>query len=311
MKIVFMGTPDFAVATLKAIHKSSHNIVGVVTATDKPAGRGKKLNSSAVKKYAITNNLELLQPSNLKDDDLRKDLMNLNADIFIVVAFRMLPKLIWDIPPKGTINLHASLLPQYRGAAPINWAIINGESHSGVTTFLIDEKIDTGAILLQKKVEIHDGDSAGMLYDKLIDEGAKLTLKTINQIAKHSIKAKHQEKDSSQLKNAPKLNRDNTRIKWNNNNIKIRQFILGLSPYPSAWTILLYGEKELNFKIHDAILSSLNLKPGAIEITKNQFFVGCLGGSIELKEVQIEGKKRMKVSDLINGSPFIKFCKFL
>lgn len=305
-----MGTPDFAVATLSAIHKSSHEILGVVTATDKPAGRGKKLNSSAVKKYAIANNLQLLQPSNLKDDDFKIDLMNLNADIFIVVAFRMLPKSIWEIPPMGTINLHASLLPQYRGAAPINWAIINGESHSGVTTFLIDEKIDTGSILLQNKVEIHDGDSAGVLYDKLIDEGAKLTLKTINQIANQSIKAKQQEKDSSKLKSAPKLNKDNTRIKWNNYSVKIRQFILGLSPYPSAWTELLNGEKRFIFKIHNAVISSRVLNPGEIEIIKNQFFVGCLDGSVELKEVQLEGKKRMKVSDLINGSPFLKSCKF-
>ena len=306
-----MGTPDFAVATLSAIHKSIHDVVGVVTATDKPAGRGKKINSSAVKKYAISNNLQLLQPSNLKDESFRKDLLNLKADIFIVVAFRMLPKSIWNIPPKGTVNLHASLLPHYRGAAPINWAIINGESHSGVTTFLIDEKIDTGEILLQKKVEINDGDSAGVLYEKLIDIGAKLTLKTINQIANQSIRAKQQDKYSTQLKSAPKLNKNNTRIKWNNNCVKIRQFILGLSPYPSAWTVLLIGEKELNFKIHDALVSSRILKTGEIQIIKNQFFVGCLDGSIELKEVQLEGKKRMKVSDLINGNPFLKSSRFL
>ena len=311
MKIVFMGTPDFAVATLSAIHTSNHNIVGVVTATDKPAGRGKKLNSSAVKKYALGNNLELLQPSNLKDDGFREALQKLNADIFIVVAFRMLPKSIWEIPLKGTINLHASLLPQYRGSAPINWAIINGETYSGVTTFLIDEKIDTGAILLQKKVDINDGDSAGVLYEKLIEEGAKLTLKTINQIENGSIIANEQDKTTSQLKNAPKLNKENTKIKWNSNSIKIRQFILGLSPFPSAWTVLFNGEKELNFKIHDAQVGSKKLKPGEIQIIKNQFFVGCLDGSIELKEVQIEGKKRMKVSDLINGNPFLKSSKFL
>ena len=197
MRVVFMGTPDFAVASLKAIYESNHTIVGVVTATDKPAGRGKKINSSAVKKYALEKNLQLFQPKNLKEESFKDQLENLNADIFIVVAFRMLPESIWKIPENGTINLHGSLLPQYRGAAPINWAIINGEKSSGVTTFIIDKKIDTGNILLQEEVSINNGDNAGVLHDKLMEIGALLIIKTINGIEQNKIKAKAQKGNSS------------------------------------------------------------------------------------------------------------------
>ena len=311
MKVVFMGTPDFAVASLKAIHKSKHQIVGVVTATDKPSGRGKKLNSSAVKKYAQENGLTLFQPENLKKDSFKNELTRLNADIFIVVAFRMLPKTIWEIPNYGTINLHGSLLPHYRGAAPINWAVINGESHTGVTTFIIDEKIDTGEILLQEKIKINDGDNAGIIHDKLMTLGAQLILKTIDGFNENKLIPRTQTSSDKTLKTAYKLNRENTKINWNESSQKIRQLVLGLSPYPSAWTTLISNDKTYNFKIFDADINSKKLNPGSIEINKNQFLVGTSDGSIELKIVQLEGKKRMDTASLINGNPFLKTSKFL
>ena len=304
-----MGTPDFAVASLKAINESKHQIVGVVTATDKPSGRGKKINSSAVKKYALENELALFQPENLKNEAFKNELINVKADIFIVVAFRMLPKSIWQIPHYGTINLHGSLLPDYRGAAPINWAIINSEKNTGVTTFIIDEKIDTGEILLQEKIKINDGDNAGIIHDKLMIIGAQLIIKTINELVENKLIPKKQAKENSNLKTAYKLNKDNTRINWGKSSHEIRQLILGLSPYPSAWTTLIYNNKSYNFKIYDAILNSKKLSPGKIEITKNQFLVGTSDGSIELKQVQLEGKKRMDTLSLINGNPFIKTSK--
>ena len=306
-----MGTPDFAVASLKAIHKSKHQIVGVVTATDKPSGRGKKLNSSAVKKYAQENGLTLFQPENLKKDSFKNELTLLNADIFIVVAFRMLPKTIWEIPNYGTINLHGSLLPHYRGAAPINWAVINGESHTGVTTFIIDEKIDTGEILLQEQIKINDGDNAGIIHDKLMNLGAQLILKTIDGFNQNKLNPRTQTSSDKTLKTAYKLNRENTKINWNESSQKIRQLVLGLSPYPSAWTTLISNEKTYNFKIFDADINSKKLNPGSIEINKNQFLVGTSDGSIELKIVQLEGKKRMDTASLINGNPFLKTSKFL
>jgi methionyl-tRNA formyltransferase len=306
MKVVFMGTPDFAVASLDAIHKSNHNVVGVVTATDKPAGRGKKISSSAVKKYAVENELKILQPENLKEDLFKEQLIKLKADVFIVVAFRMLPKKVWEIPTNGTINLHGSLLPQYRGAAPINWAIINGEKSSGVTTFLIDEKIDTGNILLQEKVTINEGDNAGNLHDKLMNIGSLLIIKTINNIENKSIVSKAQEVKITELKTAFKLNKTNTKINWNSSSKKIRQLILGLSPYPTAWTKLVNNEKQLNFKLFEATISNKKLNPGEIEVEKDQLFVGTSDLAIELKEVQLEGKKRMKASSFINGNTYIK-----
>ncbi len=309
MKVVFMGTPDFAVASLKAINESKHQIVGVITATDKPSGRGKKINSSAVKKYAVENNLTLFQPKNLKNDNFKNDLINVKADIFIVVAFRMLPKSIWELPHYGTINLHASLLPEYRGAAPINWAVINGEKSTGVSTFIIDDKIDTGEILLQEKIQINDGDNAGVLHDKLMIIGAQLILKTIDELGHNNLTPKKQTKENPKLKTAFKLNKTNTRINWGKSNYEIRQLILGLSPYPSAWTTLISNEKTYNFKIYDAILNPKKLSPGKIEINKNQFLVGTSNGSIELKQVQLEGKKRMDSISFINGNPFIKTSK--
>ena len=306
-----MGTPDFAVATLNAIQNSKYKLVGVVTAPDKPSGRGKKLNSSAVKKYALENNLPLYQPENLKDISFRKKLINLKADIFIVVAFRMLPKTIWEIPFYGSINLHGSLLPEYRGAAPINWSIINGEKLTGVTTFIIDEKIDTGKILLQEKIKINECDNAGIIHDKLMILGSKLVIKTLDGINENKLKPKIQDASEDKLKFAPKLNRDNTRIDWDKSSQIIIHLILGLSPYPAAWTTLVFENKYYNFKIYNAVTNSKKINPGYIKIDKNQFLVGTLDGSIELKEVQIEGKKKMDSVSLINGNPFIKNSKFI
>ena len=306
-----MGTPDFAVATLNAIQNSKYKLVGVVTAPDKPSGRGKKLNSSAVKKYALENNLPLYQPENLKDISFRKKLINLKADIFIVVAFRMLPKTIWEIPFYGSINLHGSLLPEYRGAAPINWSIINAEKFTGVTTFIIDEKIDTGKILLQEKIKINECDNAGIIHDKLMILGSKLVIKTLDGINENKLKPKIQDASEDKLKFAPKLNRDNTRIDWDKSSQIIIHLILGLSPYPAAWTTLVFENKYYNFKIYNAVTNSKKINPGYIKIDKNQFLVGTLDGSIELKEVQIEGKKKMDSVSLINGNPFIKNSKFI
>jgi len=311
MRIVFMGTPVFAVETLKAIHNSSHEVVGVVTATDKPAGRGKKLKSSAIKIYAQENNINLLQPDNLKDISFVSELKKLKADLFIVVAFRMLPKIIWEIPSKGTMNLHASLLPQYRGAAPINWAIINGEKKSGITTFLIDDKIDTGQILLQEDLKINEGDNAGVLHDLMMNKGAQLVLNTINALNNNEISPKQQEIEGIELKNAPKLNKKNTRISWDDTAMKIRQLILGLSPYPGAWTHLIYNNKSFNFKIFNARIHDTILANGELQIINDQLLVGTCNGSLELIEVQMEGKKRMSVKDFINGNQYLQNCKLL
>ena len=249
-----MGTPLFAVRTLDEINKSHHEIVGVVTAADKPAGRGNKIKESAVKKYSISNDLPLIQPVNLKDENFISHVKKINPELIIVVAFRMLPKIIWELPKYGTLNLHASLLPNYRGAAPINWAIINGEKETGITTFFIDDKIDTGAIILKEKISISDGTTAGKLHDYLMEKGAILVIKTIDTIASKNFKL-HQQINSENLNSAPKLNRENTKIDWNENDYNIRQLILGLNPFPGAWTTLIQKEKKLNFKILNANLS--------------------------------------------------------
>ena len=304
MKILFMGTPLFAVRTLDEINKSYHEIVGVVTATDKPAGRGKKLKESAVKTYCITNGLLLIQPANLKDENFISQIKKINPELIIVVAFRMLPKIIWELPKYGTFNLHASLLPNYRGAAPINWAIINGEKETGVTTFFIDDKIDTGAIILKEKVLISDGTTAGQLHDTLKEKGAILVMKTIDTISNNNFKL-HQQINSENLNPAPKLNRGNTKIDWNENDYNIRQLILGLNPFPGAWTTLIQNEKKLNFKIFKAHLSQVKLNPRKLSIIDNKLFIGTKSNALELSEVQIEGKKRMLTKDFLKGNPYI------
>ena len=303
MKVVFFGTPDFAVASLKAINECmDHSIVGVVTSVDKPAGRGKKLRSSAVKNYAAEHKLHLLQPENLKSNEFTSQLHNLSADIFVVVAFRMMPKSIWSIPKHGTFNLHASLLPQYRGAAPINWAIINDEKETGVTTFLIDEKIDTGNILLSQKINIEKEDNAGSLYDKLMTIGKELVIETLNCIESGVIKPIKQHVKDLELKTAPKLNKENTRINWKKEAKEINSLIKGLSPYPSAWCQIKLNDRLLNFKIFRAeIGEDLNLGAGEVLMGKNELTVGTASGTLKLLDIQLEGKRRAAIADFVNG----------
>ncbi len=303
MKVVFFGTPDFAVASLKAINECmDHSIVGVVTSVDKPAGRGKKLRSSAVKNYAAEHKLHLLQPENLKSNEFTSQLHDLSADIFVVVAFRMMPKSIWSIPKHGTFNLHASLLPQYRGAAPINWAIINDEKETGVTTFLIDEKIDTGNILLSQKINIEKEDNAGSLYDKLMTIGKELVIETLNCIESGVIKPIKQHVKDLELKTAPKLNKENTRINWKKEAKEINSLIKGLSPYPSAWCQIKLNDRLLNFKIFRAeIGEDLNLGAGEVLMGKNELTVGTASGTLKLLDIQLEGKRRAAIADFVNG----------
>ncbi len=300
-----MGTPQFAVETLDAILNSKHEIVGVVTSTDKPAGRGRKIQQSDVKKYATKNKIRLFQPEKLKSKNFIDELIGLNADLFIVVAFRMLPKLVWQIPKKGTINLHASILPNYRGAAPINWAIINGEKESGVTTFFINDKIDTGDILLIEKTEIKDEQTAGELHDQLIEIGSKLIIRTISEIESGSLKSKKQIISESQKK-APKLNRKNTRINWSKDDLSIKQFILGLNPYPGAWTLLLNRGRQLNFKVFKVRTSNLKVPKKTILLKDNKIYIGTNSKALELLEIQLEGKKKMHANDFIQGNKNIE-----
>ena len=299
-----MGTPGFAVTTMAAINRSKHKIVGVVTTVDKPAGRGKKISTSAVKDYAVAQHLPLLQPSSLKDPSFVKDLQALEADVFVVVAFRMLPKVVWSIPPKGTFNLHASLLPAYRGAAPINWAIINQEKESGVTTFLIDEKIDTGNLLLQEKIQIEKGETAGSLHEKLAQLGGKVTIATLEDLQK-GIEAQPQLTDGTE-KDAPKLTKENTRIDWNKSLDEIEAHVNGLSPYPSAWTELCENEKTARIKIYrvKVELCSHDYPQRRIVIENKQMKVAHSHGFLHCESIQMPNKRRMEVKDLLNGYSF-------
>lgn len=303
-RIVFLGTPGFAVETLKLLVENQYNIVGVITMPDKPAGRGHKLQESDVKKYAKSQNLPILQPTNLKDSDFLNDLENLKVDLNIVVAFRMLPEEVWDMPKHGTYNLHGSLLPQYRGAAPINWAIINGESETGVTTFKLVHKIDTGKIAYQTRVEIGDRDNAGTIHDKLMLVGAELMLKTVDAIIDGSITLQAQDSDSELLKPAPKIFKETCRIDWNLSAEDIDFFIRGLSPYPAAHTTLERGETTFNIKVFDAqpITEKHNYSVGTIvQPHPRQIDIAVVDGFIRILELQVQGRKRMKTTDFLNG----------
>lgn len=305
-----MGTPDFAVETLKTIIENKYNVVGVITAPDKPAGRGRKLRASAVKEYAVSKNLKILQPTNLKDEKFIEELASLKANLNIVVAFRMLPKVVWGMPKYGTFNLHASLLPDYRGAAPINWAIINGEKKSGITTFFIDEKIDTGNVIFQKEVAINDEDTAGILHDKLMIDGAKLVLETIKAIESDSVSVKPQPKENT-FKTAYKLNRENTKINWEEDINIIHNLIKGLSPYPSAWCNL-YNKGVLEIiKIYNAhpILEAHNYETGKIIIEDSIIKVAVQNGYILVDKLQLPGKKAMESKALLNGYDFYRDAK--
>ncbi len=302
LRIVFMGTPEFAVATLEAIYENEHKIVGVITAPDRPAGRGRKLQQSAVKQYALKKELPILQPTNLKSKKFLDELKSLKANLQIVVAFRMLPKVVWGMPKYGTFNLHASLLPNYRGAAPINWAIINGEQKTGVTTFYIDEKIDTGEILLQQETDIDENETAGELHDKLMAIGARLVIQTVDLIASGKATTEKQVV-SEEIKSANKIYKETCQIDWQKPLAEIYNHIRGLSPYPTAWTHLINGKEAIFLKIYKVSkeVDSHNHKIGTILATKKELKVAVKGGYIVLVEVQFSGKKRMPISDLLNG----------
>ncbi|XCF07449.1 methionyl-tRNA formyltransferase [Tamlana crocina] len=312
LRIVFMGTPDFAVATLKTLVENHYNIVGVITAPDKPAGRGRKLNESAVKKYAVSKNLKALQPTNLKSEDFLSELKALNANLQIVVAFRMLPKVVWQMPEYGTFNLHASLLPNYRGAAPINWAIINGETQTGVSTFFIDEKIDTGDMILQEKINIQPNENAGSLHDKLMDVGSQLVLKTVSLIEKGDVETIPQ-KESEDIKTAYKLNKDNCKIDWQQSVDAIHNHIRGLSPYPAAWCVMQNGNEDYDIKIYSAEkeIASHNLEIGTIIHSKKELKVSVSKGYIIIKDLKLPGKRNMDVRSFLNGFTFEENAKML
>lgn len=305
LRIVFMGTPEFAVGILDTIIKNNYEVVGVITATDKPAGRGQKIKFSAVKEYAIENNLHLLQPTNLKDESFITELKSLEANLQIVVAFRMLPKVVWELPKLGTFNLHASLLPNYRGAAPINWAIINGENKTGVTTFFIDDKIDTGAMILSSEIEITANEDAGHLHDRLMNLGSKTVIETLALIENQTVKTTIQ-KDDENIKTAYKLNKENCKIDWSKSGNEIHNLIRGLSPYPSAWSIFKENNQEWNVKIYEAQFNKEDhaYPDGKIIATKKELKVAVRDGYIEIMSIQFPGKKKMSTKELLNGITF-------
>jgi methionyl-tRNA formyltransferase len=311
IRIVFMGTPEFAVTILEGILLANYKVVGVITAPDRPAGRGQKIHKSAVKLFSQSKNLNTLQPTNLKDETFLSNLENLNANLQIVVAFRMLPKKVWQMPKLGTFNLHASLLPNYRGAAPINWAIINGEKKSGVTTFFIDEKIDTGEIILQSQIMINPSENAGSLHDKLMKLGTKLVIKTIEQIEFCSVKTHAQ--STEKTKTAHKLNKDNCKINWNSSVESIYNKVRGLNPYPAAWGLLSNGNKQFNIKIYKVQkhLVKHNFQIGKLIITKKSMKIAVTEGYIELINFKFPGKRQMDTTSFLNGFTFHENAKML
>lgn len=305
LRIVFMGTPEFAVGILDTILKNHYEVVGVITAADKPAGRGQKIKYSAVKEYALEHNLNLLQPTNLKDETFLSELKSLNANLQVVVAFRMLPEAVWKMPELGTFNLHASLLPNYRGAAPINWAIINGETKTGVTTFFIDDKIDTGVMILSKEIEIGPDENAGGLHDRLMILGSDAVIQTLRLIEKGNVETTIQ-KDDAEIKTAYKLNRENCKIDWTKSASEIYNLIRGLSPYPSAWCFFKDKNEEWNVKIYEAKLVHENhsYNIGKIITTKKEIMVAVKDGFIQILSIQFPGKKKMQSNELLNGITF-------
>jgi len=309
VRIVFMGTPDFAVGILKSLLDHKFNVVGVITAPDKPKGRGRKLNQSAVKIFAVAQQLLVLQPKNLKSTDFIEKLSELNANLQIVVAFRMLPKVVWQLPSLGTFNLHASLLPEYRGAAPINWAIINGETKTGVTTFFIDEKIDTGEIILQDAIDIDINDTAGDLHDKLMNIGSRLVIKTVNLIQQGNVKTIKQ--PTKEEKPAPKIYKETCKIDWSEPIDTIYNKIRGLSPYPASWTIIDNQNENIEAKIYSAskTLEEHQYSIGRIITTKTELKIAVKEGFILINEIQLPGKRKMNIKDLLNGYVFNAYSK--
>jgi methionyl-tRNA formyltransferase len=334
LSIVFMGTPGFAVGVLRTLVTSGCTIVGVITAPDRPKGRGRTLQASAVKEYAVSQNIAVLQPTNLKDDVFLQDLKALDANLQIVVAFRMLPKVVWQMPALGTFNLHASLLPKYRGAAPINWAIINKELSTGVTTFFIDEKIDTGEIILSKEVMIGPKETVGSLHDILMDLGSQLVVETVALIKEGTIKTQPQPKGEAfsalQLREAPKLNPNNTYINWSASAETIDHFVRGLSPYPSAWSYIEQGGEKIKVKVYGVALVSEIVEDaswfitndttikiseesslGDLMVFRKQLYVQLENEVLEITEIQLPGKRKMLTKDLLNGYEFTQDAKMI
>lgn len=296
-----MGTPEFAVASLSKLVDEDCHIVGVITAPDKPAGRGMELQQSAVKKYALGKGLTVLQPEKLKDPQFLETLKSLNADLQIVVAFRMLPEVVWNMPPMGTLNLHGSLLPQYRGAAPINWAIINGEKITGVTTFKLKHEIDTGDVLLSEEIKIEEEENAGTLHDKMKEIGAEVLFKTVLSLAENNIQEKPQ--SNLNIKHAPKIFTETCKIDWSKTAEEIHNLIRGLSPYPAAFTFL--DEKKLKVFRAKKEITTPQVNPGLFDTDGKTFLrYACADGYIHLLELQLEGKKKMKIEDFLRGYRF-------
>jgi methionyl-tRNA formyltransferase len=310
LRIIFMGTPEFAVGILDTIIQANYEVVAVITAADKPAGRGQKIKYSAVKEYALEKGLALLQPTNLKDENFISELKSYNANLQVVVAFRMLPEIVWNMPKFGTFNLHASLLPQYRGAAPINWAIINGETKTGVTTFFIDDKIDTGAILLSRECAITPTEDAGELHDKLMVLGQKAVVESLELIENNNAATTLQTEPEA-IKTAYKLNRENCQIDFTKPGEAIYNQIRGLSPYPTAWCYLKNETEEWNVKIYETLFEpeQHNHHPGELIVTKKELKIAVINGYINIKNMQLPGKKRMKIHEILNGMSLSKPIK--
>ena len=310
LRIVFMGTPEFAAGSLKALVENGYHVVGVVTAPDRPAGRGQKLSQSDVKKYAMSCGLPILQPEKLKDENFLRELKSLNPDIQIIVAFRMLPEVVWEMPPMGTFNLHGSLLPHYRGAAPLNWAIINGDQETGVTTFLLKHEIDTGNILFQERVKIEPDETVGELYDELMAIGANLVLKTVDALSEGTVQPLSQDAlaiDPERL-HAPKIFKENCKIDWAKPGHTINNLIRGLSPYPAAWTNFIKSGTETGVKIFKASveLTDHTCHPGEIVSDNKRYLkIACKDGFIHLLDLQLAGKKRMGIAEFLRGFPNI------
>lgn len=302
MRIIFMGTPDFAIPSLEILLRNNYDVLAVITAPDKPAGRGQTVQFSPVKKFSLEKNLRILQPKKLKDETFFSELKKINPNLQIIVAFRMLPESVWKLPKMGTVNLHASLLPHYRGAAPINWAIINGEKETGVTTFFLRHEIDTGDIVFQEKIPIGENDTAGTLHDKLQTLGAELVLKTVRAIEKNDF-PKTPQQEIREIKSAPKISKEDCRINWNQPTKKIYDFIRGLSPHPCAWTV--WNEKVFKIYFGNYKISSHDKKTGELETDNRTYLkIFTADGWMEIIEIQLEGKKRMHVDEFLRGYKF-------
>jgi methionyl-tRNA formyltransferase len=305
LKIIFMGTPDFAVGILQSILKKEYEVVGVITAADKPAGRGQKIKYSAIKNFALDKGLKLLQPTSLKDSMFLEELANLKANLQIVVAFRMLPEVVWNMPSLGTFNLHASLLPNYRGAAPINWAIINGETKTGVTTFFIDDKIDTGAMILKKEIVLTEEDTFGTLHDKLMHLGSLVVIETLNLIETSTVNLTIQT-NTTEIKTAYKLNKENCKIDFTKSGEEIRNLIRGLNPYPAAWCFIKNDNIETTAKLFDVELDQTehDLEIGTIVTSKKELKIAIDKGFLQVNSIQLSGKRQLKAGELLNGMLF-------